>query len=268
MPRNEHISSLGFRLETTDDVEAVQRLLEASNLEPIHDEQSAGQWQPSHYLIACTTAGGTAACVGWARGADKLVLHSLAVAPPSRGSGIGASMLATALSQIMADDPVTEAYLTTNKARAFFADFSFESIEEEEVPEAVATHPAFEYAPADSQPMVRRYRPIKRGLDQCAFRLVHNTTEDATMPPGSVFFFRQSGSIIEANYRGTPVRRGHLIGSIQGQELRFLWHQALDSGELAEGDGRIFVDELDDGRRELREKLGHGDPGELLLREV
>jgi hypothetical protein len=61
---------------------------------------------------------------------------------------------------------------------------------------------------------------------------------------------------------------GHIIGSVKGQTLDFLWHQVLDSGELDQGTGRIFVSELDDGRRELREKLGGSDPGELLLREV
>ena len=117
--------------------------------------------------------------------------------------------------------------------------------------------------------MARRYHPIGRGLDKRAFRLIHNTTTNATIPPGSVFLFKQSGSIIESHYRGGPVQRGHIIGSIKGNELSFLWHQAVGDGDLMQGDGRIFVDELDDGRRELREQLGDPtDPGELLLREV
>jgi hypothetical protein len=49
--------------------------------------------------------------------------------------------------------------------------------------------------------------------------------------------------------------------------LQFLWHHALENGELQNGSGNILVRELPDGRRELRETLGE-DPGELLLREV
>lgn len=267
MSRNQHIASLGFRLEDTRDVDEVRRLLRASGVEPLGEQAQRGPWQPSTYLMACTTAGGTAACVGWTRGEDCIVLHSLAVAAPSRGSGIGASMLATVLGEAMDAQPVREIYLTTRTARRFFADFGFELLEPDDIPYAVRAHPAFARSPQGSVPMVRRYLPRKRGLDQCAFRLIHNTTADATLPPGSVFLFRQSGSMLEAQYRGTPVQRGHLIGAIHAQKLDFLWHQALTDGELDHGGGRILVDELDDGRRELREKLGR-DPGELLLREV
>ena len=267
MSRNEHIASLGFRLENTHSANRIRPLLRASGLAPLQEQAQSGPWQPSTYLIAGTAAGGSAACVGWTRAEDCIVLHSLAVAAPSRGSGIGASILATVLGEAMDEKPVDEIYLTTRSARHFFADFSFELIEPDRIPYGVRAHPAFANAPTGSAPMVRRYKPQKRGLDQCAFRLIHNTTKRATLPSGSVFLFRQSGSSLEADYRGTPVKRGHLIGSVQGDRLTFKWHQVLDDGELINGDGRIFVDELDDGRRELREKLG-SDPGELLLREV
>lgn len=268
MPRNQHITSLGFRLENTGDVARVQPLLRASGLTAIDDAAGAGPWAPSTYLVAATTAGGTAACAGWTRHDDYALLHSLAVAPPSRGSGVGASVLATVLGDIMDTDPVRAVYLTTQVATHFFAGFSFEKLDPAELPEPVARHPIFVQTGADSQPMVRRYKPNKRGLDQCAFRLIHNTTTNATLPAGSVFLFRQAGSILEASYRGTPVKRGHLVGSVQSQELNFLWHHVLDDGTLANGEGSIFVDELDDGRRELREKIGGPNPGELLLREV
>ncbi|MFP4600107.1 MAG: GNAT family N-acetyltransferase [Persicimonas sp.] len=268
MPRNQHITSLGFRLENTGDVARVRPLLRASGLTAIDEADDTGPWEASTYLVAATTAGGTAACAGWTRHDEYVLLHSLAVAPPSRGSGVGASILATVLGEIMDSDPVREAYLTTRVATHFFASFSFEKLAAPELPEPVAEHPIFAQAGADSQPMVRRYKPNKRGLDQCAFRLIHNTTTDATLPAGSVFLFRQAGSTLEASYRGTPVRRGHLVGSVQSHELNFLWHHVLDDGSLANGDGSIFVDELDDGRRELREKIGGRNPGELLLREV
>ncbi|QDG52747.1 GNAT family N-acetyltransferase [Persicimonas caeni] len=265
--RNRHIASLGFRLEETRSIDKVRPLLRASGVEPLREAAQAGPWEPSTYLVSCTAAGGISACVGWTRSDECIVLHSLAVASPSRGSGIGASLLATVLGEAMDDKPVEAIYLTTRSAKRFFADFSFELVEPDTIPYGVRAHPAFAHAPSGSFPMVRRYKPQQPGLDQCAFRLIHNTTDKATLPPGSVFLFRQSGSTLEAQYRGTPVKRGHLIGAIKGEQITFRWHQALENGELASGSGKIIVSELDDGRRELREKLGQ-DPGELLLREV
>lgn len=271
MTRNDLITHLGFRLEETDDPTQVARLLEASGV-PALPAHSHGAWHRARYLVAYSGAGGTAACAGWTRGADCLVLHSVAVAAPSRGTGLGASLFATLLGQAMDEAPVPQVYLTTQQARRFFADFGFEPLEAQNIPYEVRAHPQFARAPEQSTAMVRRYvastlTAPSRGLDQCAFRLIHNSTPNATLPLGSVFFFRQAGAILQASYRGTPVRRGHLIGSISADALNFLWHHVLDDGRLDSGGGRILVSELPDGRRELRERLGN-TPGELLLREV
>lgn len=266
-PRNEHLSALGFRLEYPDSVDEVQRLLRACNLEPIEPPEEGG-WSPSGYLVAATRAGGIAASIGWNRDADTAILHSLAVAPSSRRNRVGASIFATAVGDIMDSSPVDAIYLITDVAREFFASFGFETIDQSEVPADVEKHPSFQRAGPDATSMVRRYHPVtQRGLDQCAFRLIHNTTEDEVLPPGSVFLFEQSGDIVEASYQGEPVERGHLIGATEGERLDFLWHQYLTGGDLMQGDGQIYVDDLPDGRRELREQLGD-DPGELLLREV
>ncbi len=80
MSRNQHIASLGFRLEETRSIDKVRPLLRASGVEALQEAAQKGPWEPSTYLISCTAAGGTAACVGWTRGEDCIVLHSLAVA--------------------------------------------------------------------------------------------------------------------------------------------------------------------------------------------
>ncbi len=266
-PRNEHLSALGFRLEYADSTDRLERLLTACELEPLPDPDEQF-WDPSRYLIATTRAGGVAASLGWNRSEETILLHSLAVAPSSRRNRVGASLFASALGDLMDTDPVDEIHLVADAARAFFASFGFETIPDDELDEPIRRHPLFDRASAQAETMVRRYHPpTQRGLDQCAFRLVHNTTEEEATPPGSVFFFQQSGPRLEADYRGAPVERGHLIGAIDGQRLEFLWHQYASDGELMQGDGQMYVDELPDGRRELREKLGD-DPGELLLREV
>jgi len=266
-PRNEHLSALGFRLEHPDSADEVRRLLRACKVEPVEDPDEGG-WTPPDYLVAATRAGGIAASVGWNRDSDTAIVHSLAVAPSSRRNRVGASLFATALGDLMDSSPVEAIYLVTDVAREFFASFGFEPIDRSEVPDDVQKHPSFRRAAPDATRMVRRYHPItQRGLDQCAFRLIHNTTEDEVLAPGSVFLFEQSGGIVEASYQGEPVQRGHLIGATEGERLDFLWHQYLTGGTLMQGDGEIYVDDLPDGRRELREQLGD-DPGELLLREV
>ncbi|MBA2663297.1 MAG: GNAT family N-acetyltransferase [Bradymonadaceae bacterium] len=264
---NEHIATMGYRLELSGELEPIQPLLVACGLRPVEgvDEQIWGQ---SHYLQAYTMAGGIAASVAWNRANGSVVLHSLAVAPTSRGSGIGASLLSTVMGLIMDEAAVEVFYLRTEGARRFFASFGFEVEEASALDEQHVQHPAL-FEPGVT--MARRYAIKHRGLDQCAFRLVHNTTKDATLPPGSVFLFQQSGPVLESNFRGGAVLRGHLIGAFDGSALRFLWHHYTREGALKSGDGQIFVSSLADGRRELREKLAAGsndDPGELLLREI
>lgn len=269
---NEHITSLGYRLENTEDPAVVAPLLEACRLTPI--EEPGSEWDATNYLLACTLAGGIAACIGWNRRDDAVVLHSLSVAPTSRGSGIGAGLLATAMGDIMDERAVPCIWLITDSlgARRMFTSAGFTPIEREEVPEAVREHPTFVDTRGEhARPMVRRYQTGRRGLDNCAFRLILNDTEEATLPLGSVFFFRQTGEVIEASYRGGPVRRGHIIGAISGDQLDFRWHQYIEDGRLQSGDGKTFVEMLPDGRRELRETLSTAETtreNELLLREV
>jgi amino-acid N-acetyltransferase len=269
MVRNEHIESLGYRLERVSDAGDVRPLLAACGLAPVGEIDEA-IWDATEYLVARTLAGGVAACIGWNMAGAWSVLHSLAVAPSSRGSGIGASILASAMAIVRDEGGADEVYLSTDSAGRFFSNFGFAREPRGGLPTEVEAHPAFHDRPTSSEAMVRRYGAPRLGLDHCAFRLIHNTTLDATLPPGSVFLFTQSGSVLESSYRGGPVVRGHLIGAMNGPELRFLWHQYTQDGRLMNGEGQIFVKPLEDGRRELREKLGHeeDDPGELLLREV
>lgn len=267
---NEHITSLGYRLESSDEPN-VDALLSACNMHPVPNPEQ--DWEKANFLIACTMAGGVAACIGWSRLEDDVVLHSLAVAPPSRGSGIGVGLLASAMAEIMDFRPASAMYLITesSSARRLFESAGFSTVELEDVPDALQDHPAFQVAPDHARAMARTYAYTKRGLDNCAFRLITNDTEDATLPLGSVFFFRQTGDVIESSYRGGPVRRGHIIGAIRGDELNFCWHQYVEDGRLQAGDGTIFVEVLPDGRRELRETLSTAETSktnELLLREV
>lgn len=262
--QNGNIAALGYRLEVIDDVKPVRPLLEACGLEACHD--GGDVWKKTAYLAAMTPAGGVAASVGWARGVgDEVVIHSLAVAPSSRGMGLGASMLATTSLYLREQRQAGALYIgAARPLTGYFGRLGYVEVDPDTLPKSVSKHPSV--TKTGHTPMVRQYGVERHGLDQSAFCLIHNTTENALLPEGSVFWFRQSGQVLEAKYRGGPVARGHLLGAMEAETLRFLWQSCSSDGDLARGEGEIVIDLLDDGRRELREKLG-ADPGELLLRE-
>lgn len=265
MQRHEHIASLGYRLESTSDVSLVRPLLAACQLEPLDDASDQGH-ASSEYIMATTLAGGIAACVGWTRcSQDAVVIHSLAVAPPSRGSGVGASLLASALAYVMDGSPVEAIYLATSQAKRFFALFGFVSIERAELPAEVASHGAFRGESPERTMMVRHYQLTPRGLDQCAFQLLSNEQTQGVLPPGAVIFFKQAGQMVEASYRGGAVVRGHILGRVEQDAIHYRWHAYTERNDVVFGAGDLVITSLEDGRRELREP---GADSGLLMREV
>ena len=261
MYKNEHIESLGYRIEATTDVAIVGPLLRACGLSAVED---SGR-DVSEYLMATTRAGGLAACAGWTRVEDCVVLHSLAVAPSSRGSGVGAALMAMAMATVMGSAPVEAIYLMATGARRFFASYGFTSTDAVDLPACVREHETFSAAPRGAVPMTRHYLLGPRGLDQCAFYLVENNTPSAVLPAGAIVFFRQTGQMIEASYRGGPVARGNLLGRVDGDQITYLWHAYATNDELLHGVGNMAITRLPDGRRELRELSGESS---LVMREA
>jgi hypothetical protein len=240
-------------------------------MEPIDKPPPA--WSRAQYLTAKTRAGGIAAAIGWNRAEDTAVLHSLAVAPTTRGGGIGAGMLASAMAQIMEEEPVRGLYLITpgSRIQRLFESAGFSTLDFDDVPDVVTSHPLFASPWEGARPMIRDYGRPRRSLDNSAFRVVINNTPGATLPRGSVFFFRQNGGIIEADYRGGPVKRGHIIGSVQGERLEFAWHSYVEGGKIQTGKGAILIQHLADGRRELTQFSRPDDSfeeNELVLQEL
>ena len=274
---SDHITQMVFRLEYSDDVKNVRPLLEACGLEPYLGDEIDG-WSDQRYLLACTRAGGVAACVGWTiNETGNAIVHSLGVAPSTRGSGIGGGLLATAMGQLVDQQAVKGFWLTTSSgnARHLFWSLGYKTIDPSDVPKPVSDHPLYQAQPNGTR-MARLYGDhAQRGLDNSAFRLIQNDTQEATLPLGSVFYFKQTGTVVEASYRGGLVARGHLMGRIVEGAIPFCWHQFVvpnhddrsgSDGRLMSGEGKIDIELMDDGRRELRERFVGA--GELLLREV
>lgn len=269
-PTNNHVAYLGYDLDYARSRDDVADLLSACDLDPIPSPEGE-QWSPTAYLSVRTRAGGMAACIGWNRSPDTVVLHSLAVAPSSRHQGVGTALVATAMGDLMDRQPVEAIYLTTEGIADFFRRFGFGRVEPARLPEKVARHPVVRWSEDGSLNMVRRYQTaFHQGLDQCAFRIVHNERDNATLPRGSVFLFEQSGNVVDASYRGGPVDRGHLLGLIDNQSLSFAWHHIQTESEIHHGNGRVRITSTDDGRRELTDAADDDpdSPATLLLREV
>ena len=171
-----------------------------------------------------------------------------------------------AMSQIMDAQPVPAVYIATHAARGFFAMFGFAQADQDEIPREVYEHPAVVASGPDATIMMRRYDRPARNLDRCAFRMVYNATEEATLPIGAVLYWRQSGAAMEVRYRGGPVRRGHMIGHADGDSINLLWHSYLSGGGLSHGATTLRVRALEDGRRELVDALE--GQAHLVLREV
>jgi N-acetylglutamate synthase-like GNAT family acetyltransferase len=269
-PTNNHVTYLGYDLDYAESRDDVADLLAACNLDPVPAPEQ-NDWSPTAYLSVRTRAGGMAACVGWNRSPDTVVLHSLAVAPSSRRQGIGTSLVATAIGDLMDRQSADAIFLTAHGTADFFRRFGFNRVEPARMPTAVARHPVVRWAGDDGVNMVRRYPTgLRKGLDQCAFRVIHNERPDATLPPGSVFLFEQSGNVINATFRGGPVDRGHLMGLVDNRTLSFAWHHVRKESEVHHGEGRLQIQVTDDGRRELTDSPpdSSDDQATLVLREV
>ena len=259
----DHITSMGYALESVSDTTSLAPLLKSCGL-TIREESD-----DDFYHNVKTAPGGVAACVGWTLVDEFAIIHSLAVAPTSRGGGLGVGILATVMASLKADFDVDAIYISAENdgVQRLFRNFGFFPIDSEDLPNSITELSGFV---STGQVLARSYEGIKRGLDKCAFQLIENRTEDATTPLGSVFLFQQTGDVIESNFRGGAVVRAHLLGQIKGDELSFVYHSFTSSNTLSQGKGSIQVLALEDGRRELREQFQTDRVGtnELLLREL
>lgn len=116
----------------TSDLDDVVPLLAAEGL-PVDDIAADGV----HLWVARDDKDGApVGCVGLERHGDSGLLRSLAVAPPLRGTGLGARLLARA-EQAAHEGGVTSLYLLTTGDGAFFARHGFSAKDRAAVPESI-----------------------------------------------------------------------------------------------------------------------------------
>jgi amino-acid N-acetyltransferase len=124
---------------------AVRELLSASDLP--HDDLT-----PSHleHFVVATEGDALAGVVGAELFDDVGLLRSLAVAPSSRGDGVGAR-LTTAIERYARRQGVTALYLLTMTAAEYFERRGYERIERDSLPDAIqATDEAARLCPSSA----------------------------------------------------------------------------------------------------------------------
>lgn len=94
---------------------------------------------------------------------------------------------------------------------------------------------------------------------------VSSTASIGVVGAGTLLHFTQDGSRVLARYSGGSIRRGYLVGDIEGEKLRFRYTQVEGGGEIHGGSSRCDVETLPDGRTRIvehftwRTREGSGD---------
>ena len=80
-----------------------------------------------------------------------------------------------------------------------------------------------------------------------------SAVEGGQVTPDTEFRFRQSERMIWGRYSGGGIRLGFLVGTSDGETLRFRYTQLDSDGETASGSSVDRIEALPDGRVRLHE---------------
>lgn len=104
------------------------------------------------------------------------------------------------------------------------------------------------------------------------FKPVQNSINGETTDQ-TIFYYKQSGSIVTANYQGGEILKGHLIGMVDpGGHINMRYHQVNTKGELMTGICLSTPEVLSNGKIRLHEewKWTSGDcsKGNSIVEEI
>jgi hypothetical protein len=86
------------------------------------------------------------------------------------------------------------------------------------------------------------------------FKPVRNT-ENGETSGDTIFHYRQTGNIVQAEYSGGKIQAGHLIALVDAEgKLDMRYHQVNERGELMTGICRSIPEVLSDGKIRLHER--------------
>jgi catechol 2,3-dioxygenase-like lactoylglutathione lyase family enzyme len=92
----------------------------------------------------------------------------------------------------------------------------------------------------------------EKGLDGKIFRAVSDV-EGGEVDAATVFTYHERDGDIWAEYEGGQIKRGHLVGTRDGDRLDFRYSQLNTAGETSTGHCLSTVETLPDGRLRLAE---------------
>jgi catechol 2,3-dioxygenase-like lactoylglutathione lyase family enzyme len=92
----------------------------------------------------------------------------------------------------------------------------------------------------------------EKGLDGKVFRAVADV-ENGEVDAATVFTYHERDGAIWAEYSGGQIKRGHLVGTRDGDRLDFRYSQLNIAGETSTGHCVSTVETLPDGRLRLSE---------------
>ncbi|MCB9896694.1 MAG: hypothetical protein H6825_01695 [Planctomycetes bacterium] len=104
-----------------------------------------------------------------------------------------------------------------------------------------------------------------------AFMNATVTAEAGVIDADTVFHFRQDGDRVSARYAGGRLEDAHLMGTLQGDTLRFRYVQRQTDGTVDGGESTCTVERLTDGRLQIRERFewaSRAGSGENLITEL
>jgi hypothetical protein len=95
-------------------------------------------------------------------------------------------------------------------------------------------------------------RPRAPSLDGRRFHAVADV-EGGDVGAETIFEYVEDGDVVHARYAGGAVRLGFLVGTREGDALRFRYAQVRADGTTASGRCESRIELLDDGRLRLHE---------------
>jgi len=94
---------------------------------------------------------------------------------------------------------------------------------------------------------------VKYNLEGKIFRSVTNT-ENGEVGAGTLFYYRQHGDVVSAEYRGGTIVAGHLIAKVLNNgQLDMRYHHLNNHGEFMLGKCFSTPEILPDGRLKFKE---------------
>ncbi len=87
-------------------------------------------------------------------------------------------------------------------------------------------------------------------LDHKQFVLIQNS-ESGTVNSDTVFYYRQEGKLVTADYWGGSIQNGKIIAYLSGDQLDMLYHCVTTEGLLKAGQATAKVFQLEDERLKL-----------------